>query len=208
VDIESELAGELRVLVERYISPAHRAGLERDVEGLLANAWPAVREFVLTGKPMPEEVLSLVFAAADGIPRRTLVKITRRFAAIAARKLVSLGVERGADSAALSGRALVATHDVVSVVLTRPRAVGFAGAHRLDDLECHILGMAAPGLSTAEIAAAVHYSRQAVSYHLGRLMNRFKVPNRTALVAFAYEQGLFERQLTGGLPEQCGAADR
>jgi hypothetical protein len=100
-----------------------------------------LREFVLTGKPMPEEVLSLVSAAADGIPRRTLVKITRRFAAIAARKLVSLRVERGADSAALSGRALVATHDVVSVVLTRPRAVGFAGAHRLDDLERHILGM-------------------------------------------------------------------
>jgi hypothetical protein len=41
VDIESEQAGELRVLVERYISPAHRAGLERDVAGLLANVWPA-----------------------------------------------------------------------------------------------------------------------------------------------------------------------
>lgn len=202
LDIEAELANQLRALAEKWPIAAHRAAVERDVVDVLGEVWPAVREFVLYGRPIPEEVLSLVARTADtlvaaGVPRRTLVKITRRYAAIAANQLVALGAEHGSDTAEVSGRAVVATHDVVSALLTDVlpgQGEPVVGTHSIDGLERSILVMIARGLSTVEIANALHYSRQAVSYHLGRLMTRFKVRNRTALVAFAYEQGLLDRR--------------
>lgn len=63
------------------------------------------------------------------------------------------------------------------------------GAPRMT-LEWEILDGLARGQSSAELADRLHYSRQAISYHLGRLMTRCGVRNRTALVAWAYEMRL------------------
>lgn len=53
-----------------------------------------------------------------------------------------------------------------------------------------ILRMVAEGRTNVEIAAALHLSRQAVNYHVGRLMRALGASNRTALVARAYQRGL------------------
>lgn len=198
-ELDPELAEPLRALVAGSGGTAHRLRLERDVTQLLGRVWPAVVEFVRSGTPIPDEALSLLAEAADalaagGVSRQSLVRLTRQLAALAASKLAALG----ADAAEAGGRALVATHDLVSALLSgvlpdRPSH----DAHPLDPLdplERDILVLVAAGSSTVEIARALHYSRQAVSYHLGRLMTRFGVRNRTALVAFAYEHGLLDRR--------------
>lgn len=53
-----------------------------------------------------------------------------------------------------------------------------------------ILRMVAEGRTNVEIAGALHLSRQAVNYHVGRLMRALGASNRTALVARAYQRGL------------------
>jgi DNA-binding CsgD family transcriptional regulator len=58
-----------------------------------------------------------------------------------------------------------------------------------------ILRMVAEGRTNVEIAGELHLSRQAVNYHVGRLMRALGAANRTALVALAYKRGLL--QLTG-----------
>ncbi|WP_369813627.1 LuxR C-terminal-related transcriptional regulator [Frigoribacterium sp. RIT-PI-h] len=49
----------------------------------------------------------------------------------------------------------------------------------LDEAEQRMLTLTAYGLSNAEIAQATSYSRQAVGWHLGKLMRAWKAPNRT-----------------------------
>jgi DNA-binding NarL/FixJ family response regulator len=74
------------------------------------------------------------------------------------------------------------------------------GAGPLDGAELRqpgadILRMVAEGRTNVEIAGELHLSRQAVNYHVGRLMRALGAANRTALVALAYRRGLL--QLTG-----------
>ena len=57
-----------------------------------------------------------------------------------------------------------------------------------------ILRMVAEGRTNVEIAAELYLSRQAVNYHVGRLMRSLGAANRTALVSRAYQEGLL---LTG-----------
>lgn len=60
-----------------------------------------------------------------------------------------------------------------------------AWADEIPILDLQVLRLAADGLSTKQIAQRLHYSDQAVSYHLSQLMKRMEVTNRTALVARA-----------------------
>jgi DNA-binding NarL/FixJ family response regulator len=60
----------------------------------------------------------------------------------------------------------------------------------LDEAEQRMLTLTAYGLSNAEIAQATSYSRQAVGWHLSKLMRAWKAPNRTALVAVAFVKGV------------------
>jgi len=59
----------------------------------------------------------------------------------------------------------------------------------LDDPEQEMLVLAALGQSNSEIARATRYSRQAVGWHLSRLMRVWSVPNRTALVTVGFLRG-------------------
>lgn len=69
-----------------------------------------------------------------------------------------------------------------------PAVAADAGA--VDPQEQEILRLVADGRSNAEIAEATHYSRQAVVWHLSRLMRRWRAPNRAALVAAAFANGV------------------
>jgi DNA-binding CsgD family transcriptional regulator len=65
-----------------------------------------------------------------------------------------------------------------------------ARAPDLDDVQERMLALTAHGLSNDEIARATCYSRQAVAWHLGRLMRTWNAPNRTALVSVAFVRGV------------------
>ncbi len=67
-----------------------------------------------------------------------------------------------------------------------------AGTGRLTRLDALILEGAAAGLSTVQLAGRLFLSRQGVEYHVGVLLRRFRVPNRTALASKAYAMGIFD----------------
>ncbi len=60
----------------------------------------------------------------------------------------------------------------------------------VSDIEGRILALAAAGATTAAIGKAVGLTVDGVNYHLTRLSRRWRVPNRTALVAKAYVLGV------------------
>lgn len=60
-------------------------------------------------------------------------------------------------------------------------------------VEARILELAAAGATTAAIGKAVGMTIDGVNYHLTRLSRRWRVPNRTALVAKAYVLGVLAR---------------
>lgn len=57
-------------------------------------------------------------------------------------------------------------------------------------VETRILAAAARGDTTAQIAREIGLTLDGVNYHLSRLTRRWRVPNRTALVARAYATGV------------------
>ncbi|MFJ6378589.1 helix-turn-helix transcriptional regulator [Kitasatospora sp. NPDC092039] len=66
-------------------------------------------------------------------------------------------------------------------------------------VEARILAAAARGDTTAQIAREIGVTADGVNYHLARLSRRWRVPNRTALVARAYATGVL---LPGSWPPQ------
>gem|GEM_PF-3844931 len=58
--------------------------------------------------------------------------------------------------------------------------------------DAQMLLLAAGGSSNAEIAEETHYSRQAVTWRLSRLMKRWNARNRAALVANGFSRGVLE----------------
>ncbi|WP_190127863.1 PAS domain-containing protein [Streptomyces mashuensis] len=59
-------------------------------------------------------------------------------------------------------------------------------------LEARILALVAAGATTAAVGKAVGLTPDGVNYHLGRLSRRWRVRNRTALVARAYVLGVLD----------------
>jgi DNA-binding CsgD family transcriptional regulator len=60
----------------------------------------------------------------------------------------------------------------------------------MNDLDARILEGVAMGMSTVNLAAKLYLSRQGVEYHVGKMLRRFKVANRAALVSRAYAIGI------------------
>jgi DNA-binding CsgD family transcriptional regulator len=69
----------------------------------------------------------------------------------------------------------------------RPRKVP-----ALNVRDAGVLEGVASGASSVQLAASLYLSRQGVEYHVGRLLRKFRVPNRTALVGRAYSMGIFD----------------
>ncbi|EEP73327.1 two-component system response regulator [Micromonospora sp. ATCC 39149] len=60
----------------------------------------------------------------------------------------------------------------------------------LSDLDARIIESIAAGERTVHIANKVYLSRQGVEYHVSKLLQNLRVPNRPALIAKAYAMGI------------------
>jgi len=78
----------------------------------------------------------------------------------------------------------------------------------LTDAEARMLTLAAYGHSNDHIARATSYSRQAVGWHLSRIMRAWKTPNRTALVALAFVKGVLVARSAPRTPRALPASDQ
>ncbi|MFE9259234.1 response regulator transcription factor [Streptomyces sp. NPDC006879] len=61
----------------------------------------------------------------------------------------------------------------------------------LTRIQAQVLEAVAAGLSNKQISFQLHVSRQGLDYHLSVLRKRLAAPNRCALIARAYELGVF-----------------
>lgn len=110
-----------------------------------------------------------------------------------------------ADLLALD-RSLRLLEAAVGVSASRSRSHQHPNAHRhphsrrsgplgggvlLNDLDARILEGVAVGVSSVQLAARLYLSRQGVEYHIGSMLRRFRVPNRTALACKAFSMGVF-----------------
>jgi DNA-binding CsgD family transcriptional regulator len=60
----------------------------------------------------------------------------------------------------------------------------------LSDLDSKIIECIAAGERTTNIATKLYLSRQGVEYHVSKLLQHLRVPNRPALIAKAYCMGI------------------
>jgi DNA-binding CsgD family transcriptional regulator len=112
-------------------------------------------------------------------------------------RLVGLRPNDGVFFGDLTGVAVRTDSGKVSkiVLLMRPdrSAEARPSADRrkvLSELDARVLEGVAAGISTVQLAAKLYLSRQGIEYHVAAMLRRFKSPNRSALVAKAYSQGI------------------
>ncbi|MEV0277021.1 helix-turn-helix transcriptional regulator [Streptomyces sp. NPDC050610] len=74
----------------------------------------------------------------------------------------------------------------------------------VSEVEARVLALVASGATTAAVGKAVGLTVDGVNYHLTRLTRRWRVPNRTALVAKAYVLGVLRTDAWPPAPEQAG----
>lgn len=161
---------------------------------VLPALWTALPDGGLVGREPLAAVEGLSRTSqSDGAPMAVPLTAVRSIVA----RLSSMLVARAGDDRVravgplLSGLA-AASHDVSMAVVApwaRPDARSLPSrpswVESLLPVQRDVLALAAKGWSTEAIALELHYSRQNVSYHLGRMMRRACVSNRTALVASA-----------------------
>lgn len=100
-----------------------------------------------------------------------------------------------------SGRVPHASSILVTVLPALPEVPVAVdrGQRPMSPLEARILEELAAGTRTNALAQHLYMSRQAVEYHITRLLRLLNVPNRTALVSRAYSLGILK---TGVWPPQ------
>lgn len=82
---------------------------------------------------------------------------------------------------------------IVLLIRPVPGACASGGVDRrklLSELDARVLEGVAAGISTVQLASKLYLSRQGIEYHVGAMLRRFNSPNRSALVAKAYSQGI------------------
>ncbi|RVX40000.1 LuxR family two component transcriptional regulator [Nonomuraea polychroma] len=71
-----------------------------------------------------------------------------------------------------------------------PRPPAQARAGELTERETEVVALIAHGLSNAEIAGRLVLAEQTVKTHVGRILNKLQLRDRTQVAVFAYETGL------------------
>jgi DNA-binding CsgD family transcriptional regulator len=214
-ELVDELIAEVDLLNDHMMTAArngvplryrHRMG-DEDWDEMSSWFLPAVLRGVRAGAPLPEEVLEKLRRDSrdrhqTGLPLLIALSVCRAgVAAFSGYVVRKAGPRRLPAAVVVLGRAAVLSHDTAQAA-----AAGYPLATEVEQaavpaprpaLEAElapvprrILELAAQGLSTREIAHELHYSEQAVTYHLGTMMKRFGAPNRTALIARAVQRGV------------------
>lgn len=147
----------------------------------LPDATPRTRVLVLTTFDLDEYVYDALGAGASGF----LLKDA------------PMEELRSAVRVVASGDALLApsvTRRIVAEIAGRRRArsteAGAAAANQLTAREVDVLRQIARGHSNAEIATELFLAEQTVKTHVGRILTKLDLRDRTQAVVFAYENGL------------------
>lgn len=124
-------------------------------------------------------------------PRRVLTALGTGARLEAAERVVLAGPGGTAVPAELTALVLAGSRRIAVAVRRDAGRPQRPRQPLLTPLEGLILEGLAAGVPTTELAQRAHLSRQGVEYHVGALVRRFGVPNRTALVAKAHAAGMY-----------------
>ncbi len=127
---------------------------------------------------------------AEG-PRCALTALATGTRLEATDRVVLPGPDGTAVPAELTALALAGSRRIVVAVRRAAGGPQRARPPLVTPLEALVLEGLAAGIPTTELAQRAHLSRQGVEYHVGALVRRFAVPNRTALVAKAHAAGMY-----------------
>ncbi|MFF0115909.1 response regulator [Streptomyces prasinus] len=146
----------------------------------ITTAAPHVRVLVLTTFDLDEYVYEALRAGASGF----LLKDASSDQLAEAVRVVAAG-----DALLAPGitRRLIAEFARLE---DRPRAPLRERVGALTERETEVLGLIAQGLSNTEIAARLVVAEQTVKTHVGRILVKLGLRDRTQAAVFAYESGL------------------
>ncbi|MFE1749151.1 response regulator [Streptomyces anandii] len=146
----------------------------------ITTATPDIRVLVLTTFDLDEYVYEALCAGASGF----LLKDASADKLAEAVRVVAAG-----DALLAPGvtRRLIAEFSRIN---GRPRAPLKARVRDLTERETEVLTLIAQGLSNAEIAEHLVVAEQTVKTHVGRILVKLGLRDRTQAAVFAYESGL------------------
>ncbi|XVV36289.1 response regulator [Streptomyces sp. CA-100214] len=147
---------------------------------LITGATPEIKVLVLTTFDLDEYVYEALRAGASGF----LLKDASADQLAEAVRVVASG-----DALLAPGitRRLIAEFSRLD---DRPRAPLKARVGELTERETEVLALIAQGLSNAEIAQRLVVAEQTVKTHVGRILVKLGLRDRTQAAVFAYESGL------------------
>jgi DNA-binding NarL/FixJ family response regulator len=151
-----------------------------EATGMITAAHPGVRVLVLTTFDLDEYVYEALRAGASGF----LLKDASSEQLAEAVRVVASGE---ALLAPVITRKLIAEF---SRLEDRPRAPLKDRVGELTGRETEVLALIAQGLSNAEIARHLFVAEQTVKTHVGRILVKLGLRDRTQAAVFAYESGL------------------
>ncbi|MGW4020206.1 response regulator [Streptomyces sp. NPDC005009] len=151
-----------------------------EATALITNATPDVRVLVLTTFDLDEYVYEALRAGASGF----LLKDASADQLAEAVRVVAAG-----DALLAPGitRRLIAEFSRLDA---RPRSPLKQRVGDLTERETEVLALIAQGLSNAEIAVRLVVAEQTVKTHVGRILVKLGLRDRTQAAVFAYESGL------------------
>lgn len=168
----------------RAVAAASAEDPRVDVSVVLRGALPAIRVFAVVMHSVVRDGGVTVDHAG-----RTMLGMSR--ASLVAHELGSCWAEAWAHERRRASAPVASAAEETSLApeITTGEIDLVAQVPGLDETEETMLALAARGLSNDEIARETSYSRQAVAWHLGRLMRSWRAPNRTAMVSVAFVKG-------------------
>ncbi|MGW7045264.1 response regulator [Streptomyces avermitilis] len=151
-----------------------------EATGRIAVDFPQVKVLVLTTFDLDEHVYDALRAGASGF----LLKDASADQLAEAVRVVAAG-----DALLAPGitRRLIAEFSRLD---TTPRAPLKVRVGELTERETEVLALIAQGMSNAEIADRLVVAEQTVKTHVGRILVKLSLRDRTQAAVFAYESGL------------------